>query len=163
MNNQKLRKFRLIDKEGYTSLSLFNRWYLIAFYDSKGYFEGIMEDGNLLSSDIYGEREYLINPQEFQFFEEIPFEEEDNITQATISQEEPLNNDNEAPSNEVSGTFSDEMLHCIKEDCHAVNGSLCFYKEGVVFLWNEDEYFIEGVDDYHKVINSIKVLSSMKK
>ncbi len=105
----------------------------------------------------------LISEDEFKFFEEIPFEEDDNISKATVYQEETINNTNEPHSNKVSAAFSDGMIHCIKEDCQAVNGSLCFYKEGAVFLWNEDEYFIESVDDYYKVINSIKVLNSFKK
>jgi len=148
MSEQKLRKFRLIDKEGYFSSSTMNKKYYENYYTSKNYYEGYVNDcGDLMCEE---EDNLLISSDEFSLFEELPLEEEGNI------QQEHLNN-------EVSGTFSDEMIHCIKEDCHAVNGSLCFYKEGVVFLWNEDEYFIESVEDYSKVINSIKVLNSFKK
>lgn len=141
MSEQKLRKFRLICKNNYIKRHPLNESLLNYLED--GCFVGIVSNstGSLCTSDIA-----LIREDEFQFFHE-----------------ETISNDNETPSNEVSATFSDEMIHCIKEDCHTVNGSLCFYKEGVVFLWNEDEYFIESVEDYNKVINSIKVLNSFKK
>jgi len=153
MSEQKLRKFRLIDKDGYVNHHVDNKRYLKYLVD--GCFTGtVCENGAVRD---YATSMLIIGEAESKFFEEISLEEEDNIQQTHIS------NDNEPPSNEISATFSDEMIHCIKEDCHAVNGSLCFYKEGVVFLWNEDEYFIESVDDYNKVINSIKVLNSFKK
>lgn len=147
MSEQKLRKFRLIDKDGYFSASPENSSYYNDYYLPENYYEGYVIYERLMCKDEF---RLLIDEDESQFFEEIPLEGEGNIQQERLS-------------NEVSPTFSDEMIHCIKEDCHAVNGSLCFYKEGVVFLWNEDEYFIESVDDYNKVINSIKVLNSMKK
>lgn len=147
MSEQKLRKFKLIDKDGYLFAHAMNVDHLEYLED--GCFIGKIEDKQ---DFLVGKANphILIAKGEFQFFKEIPLEEDDNIQQERLS-------------NEVSPTFSDEMIHCIKDDCHAVNGSLCFYKEGVVFLWNEDEYFIESVDDYNKVINSIKVLKSMKK
>jgi hypothetical protein len=152
MSEQKLRKFRLIDKEGYLFAHTMNVDHLEYLED--GCFIGKIEDKKdfLVGKDS---PHILITKGEFQFFEEILLEEEGINQEDNIQQQPPLN--------AISGTFSDEMIHCIKEDCHAVNGSLCFYKEGVVFLWNEDEYFIESVDDYNKVINSIKVLNSFKK
>ena len=154
MSEQKLRKFRLVDKEGYFSSHSVNSSHYNAYYLPKNYYEGYVDSyGELLCKDEFMT---LIDENEFEFFEEITSEDD-------INQGETIINGNEPTSNEVSATFSDEMIHCIKEDCHAVNGSLCFYKEGVVFLWNEDEYFIESVDDYNKVINSIKVLNSFKK
>ena len=153
MSEQKLRKFRLIDKEGYFSEDCNNPSYYNDYYLLKNYYEGYVDSyGDLWCKDRFI---LLIDESEFQFFEEIPLEEEDINQEDNIQQQPPLN--------AISATFSDEMIHCIKEDCHAVNGSLCFYKEGVVFLWNEDEYFIESVDDYNKVINSIKVLNTFKK
>lgn len=157
MSEQKLRKFRLIDKEGFIQSCITNRSIVNLFKD--GIFKGRMSGCGKLRFNC----EIIILKNEFQFFEEIYPDQEDNPPQDPINQEEIINNDNETPSNEVYATFSDGMIHCIKEDCQAVNGSLCFYKEGVVFLWNEDEYFIESVDDYYKVINSIKVLISFKK
>lgn len=161
MSEQKLRKFRLVDKEGYISTASPNSRYYKDYYLSKNCFEGHVDTCGELVCDENGL--ILIDKYEFQFFEEIPFEEEGSLPKEPLDKKETVNNDNETPSNEVSATFSDEMLHCIKEACQVVDGSLCFYKEGVVFLWNEDEYFIESVDDYYKVINSIKVLNSFKK
>ena len=160
MGEQKLRKFRLIDKEGYVSSEV-DSYDILELYSEDDCFTGYMDSFGDLVENESGVT--LILDRELPFFEEILFEEEDNIQQSPTNQKGTLNNDNKPPANKVYATFSDEMIHCIKEDCHAVDGSLCFYKEGVVFLWNEDEYFIESVDDYYKVINSIKVLNSFKR
>ncbi len=71
MNENKLRKFKLLDKEGYKSSHHLN-YVLLREHLKDNCFEGIMEDGHLwYSKDVYLT---LITGNEFQFFEEV-FEE----------------------------------------------------------------------------------------
>ena len=70
----KLRKFKLVDKEGYFSSSAANKRYYENCYTSKNCYEGYIDHrGDLMSEDNKG---FLIVPDEFKFFEEILPEQE---------------------------------------------------------------------------------------
>ncbi len=78
MSENKLRKFKLIDEEGYKDSHRLN-YVLLREHLKDNCFEGIVDDGHLFySKDFHAA---LIGRSEFQFFEEV-FEE-------GISQEEP--------------------------------------------------------------------------
>lgn len=55
------------------------------------------------------------------------------------------------------------MSQRIKEDCIATGGALCVDEDNMYFLWEEEEYIIEGENTYQKVIDSIKVLTSARR
>lgn len=81
----KVRKFRLIDREGYLFQNSFNRDILhsVGKYGTlSGYIE---EDGSLSGYGVT-----LITTNEFQFFEEITDEQETSVTKETSPAEETL-------------------------------------------------------------------------
>lgn len=85
------------------------------------------------------------------------------VTPAPASQSESTTTPSQkAVTSPLSSSF-DNMYQSIYEDCKAVEGSLCIYKEGVVFLWEDSEYVINSPEDYDNLINSIKVLQSLQK
>ena len=85
------------------------------------------------------------------------------VTPAPTSQPESTTAPSqEAVTSSLSSSF-DNMYQSIYEDCKAVDGSFCVYKEGIVFLWEDDEYTLDDYEDYLSLINSIKVLQSLRK
>lgn len=77
MSEDKLRKFKLIDEEGYKSSHHLN-YVLLREHLKDNCFEGIVDDGHLFySKDFHAA---LITRNEFQFFEEV-FEEENTFLQ----------------------------------------------------------------------------------
>ena len=96
----------------------------------------------------------LISPQEFKYFEEVlPAKDNTNTESDTQTH-------SKTHSQPLQGTFSDEAIDCIIEDCKALDASLWFDKDSVVLLCNEDEYVIKSVEDYHKVVGAIKLLQT---
>lgn len=142
-NGSQLRTFKLIDKEGYLGEYSGNS----SILEDVGcdLFTGKINNRGTLVNNTISALD-LILPCEFKFFKEVT---------------------NELPSE--SPTAAPEQLksqlpyqHLI-DDCKAVDGSLCIYKEGVVFLWEDSEYIINSPEDYDNLINSIKVLQSLQK
>ena len=145
MNNE-LRTFKLIDEEGFLRASNQNRA-LIGYHMTNACFTGEIDYyGNLVS--VAGNL-LLIATKEMRYFEEVALAEHQTYHKTS--------------SQPLQGTFSDETIHCIMEDCKALDASLWFDKDSVVLLWNEDEYVIESVDDYHTIVDAIKLLKSFKK
>lgn len=79
----KVRKFKLIDRQGYLSQHSFNRDIL---HRVGGTFSGYIEEDGSLS----GHGVTLITTNEFQFFEEITDEQETPVTKETSTAEETL-------------------------------------------------------------------------
>ena len=145
MNNE-LRIFKLIDEYGFLRASNQNRA-LVGYYMTNGCFTGEIDyDGNLVS--VVGNL-LLIATNEMGYFEEVALAEHPTPSKTSA---QPL-----------QGTFSDEAIHGIMGDCKALGASLWFDKDNVVLLWNEDEYVIESVDDYHTIVDAIKLLRKFKK
>ena len=135
MNNE-LRTFKLIDEEGYLNHHPSNKALMNKMKNKC--FSGKMEHTTLCekTSGLF-----LITPQEFKYFEEVALAEHQTYHKTS--------------SQPLQGTFSDETIHCIIEDCKALDASLWFDKDSVVLLWNEDEYVSESVADYHTIIKEL--------
>lgn len=69
MKNNKLRKFKLIDKEGYLESDKANEKHMEDYLDHDNCFTGYIENEELLGKDNYNWN--LITEEEFKFFEEI--------------------------------------------------------------------------------------------
>ena len=147
--NNKLRTFKLIDEEGYLNHHPVNRTLMNKMKNKC--FSGKMENTALCEK---AGGIFLITPQEFKYFEEVlPAKDNTNTESDTQTH-------SKTHSQPLQGTFSDETIHCIMEDCKALDASLWFDKDSVVLLWNEDEYVIESVADYHTIIDAIKLLQT---
>jgi hypothetical protein len=133
-NDSKLRTFELIDEEGYIKRHELNKS-ILKDVGSK-FFIGNVSEGGVLYNWSVSNRD-LITPSEFKFFKEI-------TEKVTIDKPQP-------------------PYQGIIDDCKAVDGSLCIYKEGVVFLWEDSEYVINSTQDYADLISSIKVLQRLQK
>jgi len=153
MNNE-LRTFKLIDEYGFLRASNQNRA-LVGYYMTNGCFTGEIDyDGNLVS--VVGNL-LLIATNEMGYFEEVlPAKD-------TTNAESDTQTPSKTHSQPLQGTFSDETIHCIMEDCKALDASMWFDKDSVVLLWNEDEYVIDSVDDYHTIVDAIKLLRKFVK
>ena len=146
MNNE-LRKFKLIDREGYLNNHHHYNSCIISGYLEDGCLTGIINPfGHLCHSY---DKTTLITSGEFKYFEEVALAAHQ--TPPTTSPQ-PLQD-----------TFSDETIHCIIEDCKVLDASLWFDKGSVVLLWNEDEYVIESMADYHNIVDAIKLLQTFVK
>ena len=141
-NDSQLRTFELIDEEGYIKSREYNTSTL-KVVGSK-FFIGNMTTGGILYTWSVSKKNLiiLITPSEFKFFKEITEE---------VTVDKP-----EYPEPQPS-------YQGIIDDCKAVDGSLCIYKEGVVFLWEDSEYVINSPEDYADLISSIKVLQRLQK
>lgn len=149
--NNNERVYELIDQEGFVSehpdnLGILNR-------NGSVIFKGNLEEDLLTFITTGG---WGITTHELSnYFKD--------ITPTSTSQPESTT----APSQEaVTSTLSssfDDMYQSIYEDCKAVDGSFCVYKEGIVFLWEDDEYTLDDYEDYLSLITSIKVLQSLRK
>ena len=150
--NNKLRTFKLIDEEGYLNHHPVNRTLMNKMKNKC--FSGKMENTALCEK---AGGIFLITPQEFKYFEEVlPAKD-------TTSAESDTQTPPKTYSQPLQGTFSDEMIRCIMEDCKALDASLRFDKDSVVFLWNEDEYVIESVEDYHTIVGALKMIQTFRK
>ena len=146
MNNE-LRKFKLIDREGYLNNHHHYNSCIISGYLEDECLTGIINPFGHLCHNY--DKTTLITSGEFKYFEEVALAEHPTPSK-THSQ--PL-----------QATFSDETIHCIMEDCKALGASLWFDKDNVVLLCNEDEYVIESVEDYHNIVDAIKLLQTFVK
>lgn len=148
-NNNK-RVYHLTDKEGFLLRSTVNTEILDR--NESSIFKGSNTGEGLL---INGGKGWITSYELSNFFKD--------VTPIPNSQPESTT----APSQEaVTSTLSssfDDMYHSIYEDCKAVDGSFCVYKEGIVFLWEDDEYTLDDYEDYLSLIYSIKVLRSLRK
>lgn len=141
-NYSQLRTFRLIDKGGYLNNHPMNSKVLASV--GSDIYRGFLEYGEIVNYDF--SESVLIAEDEFKFFKE--------VTNDLPSESSPVLP--EQPESQLP------YQHLI-DDCKAVDGSLCIYKEGVVFLWEDSEYVINSPEDYDNLINSIKVLQSLQK
>lgn len=145
--NNKLRTFKLIDREGYLSSSSSNSL-LIKEYLKDGCFTGYMDwFGELVEE---GTDKELITNREFRFFKEV-LPEENLPTNQNLSTQEPLSED-----------IGAKMRNHLKEDAKQTGGSLYVDGDAMYFLWEGSEYHIEEEGDYQKIIDSIKVLLSFR-
>ena len=142
-NDSQLRTFELIDEEGYIKSHKLNKS-ILKDVGSK-LFIGDVNEGGVLYNWGVSNRD-LITPSEFKFFEEVTNELPSESFTSSPEQSEP-----QLP------------YQSIIDDCKAVDGSLCIYKEGVVFLWEDSEYVINSPQDYSDLISSIKVLQRLQK
>ena len=138
-NDSQLRTFELIDEEGYIKSHKLNKS-ILKDVGSK-LFIGDVNEGGVLYNWSVSNRD-LITPSEFKFFKEV-------TEKVTI--DKPEHPQTQPP------------YQGIIDDCKAVDGSLCIYKEGVVFLWEDSEYVINSPQDYSDLISSIKVLQRLQK
>lgn len=123
MSENKLRKFKLIDEEGYKDYASINAT-LLEIYLKDNCFEGFMDDSCLTlgSKDL---RDALITRSEFQFFEEV-FKEE-------LSQEE-----NTFPQIGDQAKFSGSNKHY---EVVGVHGSKC------MILSEKGDYILADVTE----------------
>ncbi len=159
--NNKLRTFKLIDQEGYLSKNHTSNLAILNTILVDGFLRGcIGQGGNLV--DINDKNIYLILKNEFQYFEEV-FPEENSPKEETLTKEPPSPNQILPTQEAFSEGFFDKMSQRIKEDCIATGGTLCVDEDSMYFLWEEEEYIIEDETSYQKVIDSIKVLTSVRR
>ena len=76
MTDKKLRKFKLVDKEGYFSSNELNQSIFIDELKG-GLFEGYIDDFGCLTTEYAGD---LITPEEFKFFEEVVDDTKDEVS-----------------------------------------------------------------------------------
>ena len=98
----------------------------------------------------------MITSGEFKYFAEVLPAKDNNTDPDTQT---PSKTSSQPPQS----IFSDETIHCIIEDCKALDASLWFDKDNIVLLWNEDEYAIESVEDYNKVVGALKMIQTFRK
>ena len=120
----KVRKFKLIDKQGYISNHSYNTTLL--YRVNSDIFSGIInQDDHLINRDISDDS--LISDDEFQFFEEITDEQETSVPKETPSPDEALYWQEDQPL--TAGL---------------IVGKKCS---------GENEYFVKYVGDFHVVLS----------
>ncbi len=147
MTGQKLRTFKLIDREGFLS-SCGDNPRLVEKYLDRGCFTGYIDEYNHFVEEE--SKDTLIVDGEFQFFEEV-FPEENTYRNQILPTQEPFSED--------VGT---KMRNRLKEDAKQTGGSLYVDGDDMYFQWEGSEYYIEEEGDYQKIIDSIKVLLSFR-
>ena len=152
--NKELRTFKLVDKEGYLNNHHHYNSCIISGYLEDGCLTGIINPFGHLYHGY--DKTTLITSGEFKYFEEVLSVKDNNTDPDTQTP-------SKTPSQPLQGTFSDETIHCIIEDCKALDASLWFDKDSVVLLWNEDEYVIESVEDYHTIVGALKMIQTFRK
>lgn len=156
--SNKLRTFKLIDRDGFINNTGGNE-FILENHLVDGCFQGYIDSGEDLVYE-YDSNSVLILRGEFQFFKEV-FPEETLNKEYNSPNKIPLQGH---PTQEAfSEGFFDKMSQRIKEDCIATRGALCVDENSIYFLWEEDEYLIEDEEAYQQVIDSIKMLTSVRK
>lgn len=151
MNNE-LRTFKLIDREGYLNNHHHYNSCIISGYLEDECLTGVISPFGDLCHNY--DKTTLITSGEFKYFAEVlPAKD-------TTNAESDTQTPSKTSAQPLQGTFSDEMIHCIIEDCKVLDASLWFDKDSVVLLCNEDEYVIKSVEDYYKIVDAIKLLKS---
>lgn len=146
----KLRTFKLIDREGYTGYPSSNTNY--TSYNKTMIEEHLVNDcfsGELDEyEDLMVDGKTAINSTEFKYFQEVfPKMSKPNTT---VSSETPQS---------TQLTISPITMLV---DFKILDSWLSLSKEGCTLHHEEDEYIIKNDEDYNNIINSLKLLQSYK-